>query len=98
MLDIQNKFRKNGRDAEWLLLWKKIIRIAKKMLKLEEIPKALQVIIKSLLLSADVNFIGGGEKDKKKAVDTAISHRKFDVPTIIYKDKSGYTGAQRNER
>ena len=68
------------------------------MSKLEKIPKALQAIIKSLLLSADADFTGGELKDEKKLALTVLSPRKYEVPTVIYKDSSGYTGAQSNER
>ena len=57
--DVQNKFQKEGEDPEWLLLWKRIIRVARKLMKLEDTPKALQAIIKSLLSSADVDYIDG---------------------------------------
>ena len=57
--DVQNKFQKEGEDPEWLLLWKRIIRVARKLMKLEDTPRALQAIIKSLLSSADVDYIDG---------------------------------------
>ena len=59
VLDIQNKYRKNGEDPEWLLVWKRIIRIAKNLLKIEKIPAPLKQLIEWLLFYADADFIGG---------------------------------------
>ena len=59
VLDIQNKYRKNGEDPEWLLAWKRIIRIAKNLLKIEEIPAPLKQLIEWLLSYASVDFTGG---------------------------------------
>ena len=95
VLDIQNQFRSNGEITEWLLIWKKIIRNAKKLLKVEDTPKKLQKIIQSLLLNADADFTGG-KIQKQKAVSSAGT-RKYEVPTIIYKGE-GFTGAMKNER
>ena len=57
--DVQNKFQKEGQDPEWLLLWKRIIRIAKKMLKLEDIPEKLKKVIEWLLSYATADYIDG---------------------------------------
>ena len=96
--DIEKHSQINGEKPEWLLLWKKIIRIAKQMSKLEKIPKALQAIIKSLLLSADADYTGGELKDEKKLALTVLAPREYEVPTVIYKDSSGYTGAMNDRR
>ena len=90
-----NNCRHDEEITEWLLIWKKIIRNAKKLLKVEDTPKKLQKIIQSLLLNADADFTGG-KIQKQKAVSSAGT-RKYEVPTIIYKGK-GFTGAMKNER
>jgi len=92
VLDIQKQYRKKGEKPEWLLLWKKIIRLVKQMLKLKDVPKILKGVLELALSHADV----GGKPQTQKSVSTADT--KFDVPTIIYKDKKGYTGAGKERR
>jgi len=95
--DIVHHAKHNGDYKEWEQSWKSVIRIAKKIVKMEDVPNKLQVVIKYVLSFADVDFTGGKQK-KKELVNTAGTPRKYEVPTIIYKDKSGYTNAQRSER
>ena len=59
--DIEKHSKKNGEKEEWELLLEKIIKIAKQLVKIEDVPKKLRLIIESLLSSADVDFTGGSE-------------------------------------
>ncbi len=95
VLDIQKQYRKNGEKPEWLLLWKKIIRIAEKMLKLENVPEILKGTLELILSHADVGCTGGKPQTQKN-VSTADT--KYEGITVIYKDKSGYTGAGKERR
>ncbi len=94
--DIEKHSKNNGEDAEWLLLWKKIIRIVKQILK-TDVPEVLKGVLELALSLADVGSTGGIEKENKN-VSTVDTSRKFEVPTIIYKDKSGYTNAMNDRR
>ena len=49
VLDIQNKYRKNGLDPEWKLIWKRIVRQAKKLKKLDNTPNLLRMAIYHIL-------------------------------------------------
>ena len=67
--DIEKHSQVNGERPEWLLSWRSILRIAKKILKMEDVPEALQLIVKRLLSYAGVDFIGG-KIPKQKNVST----------------------------
>jgi len=56
VLDIQNQYKKNGEIAEWLLSWRSILRIAKKIVKMEDVPFALMEIVKFILSYVDADF------------------------------------------
>ena len=49
VLDIQNRYRKNGKDPEWLLLWKKVARLAKKLKELADTPNLLRMALYHIL-------------------------------------------------
>ena len=101
VLDIQNEFRKNGEQPEWKILWKQVVRISKKLKELDETPNLLRQALYEILRvklpssNADADFTGGKEKGKK-AVGSASTSRKYDVPTVIYKGE-GFTGAQKEQ-
>lgn len=95
VFDIQQQYRKNGKDKEWEQDWKSIIRIAERMLK-NEVPDLLREILEYILSNADVDFTGG-LTGTQEAVSTATTPQKFGVPTVIYKG-SGWTGAQKETR
>jgi len=65
VLDIQNRYRKNGKDPEWVIIWKSIVRKAKKLKELDATPnllrQALYEILKVELPSSnvDVDSTGG---------------------------------------
>ena len=49
VLDIQKQYRKNGEQPEWKLLWKQIVRIAKKLKELDETPNLLRQALFEIL-------------------------------------------------
>ena len=49
VLDIQMKYRKNGLDPEWLMVWKRIIRQTKKLKEIEDTPNTLRFAIFAVL-------------------------------------------------
>lgn len=104
VLDIQNQFRKNGEKEEWEIIWGVVYRNCKRILDLTEVPTSKYKLAREIvevepnLSGANVVSTGGSFMELKKPVDGADTiPRKYEVPTIIYKD-DGYTGALSKER
>ena len=49
VLDIQQQYRRNGKEPEWKLIWKSIVRKAKKLKELEETPNLLRQALFEIL-------------------------------------------------
>ncbi len=102
--DIQNQFRKNGEKKECEIIWGVIYRNCKKYLEAEDTDESKYKLAREIvevepnLLSVDACSTGGSFLELKKPVDGAGTSQKFEVPTIIYKDKSGYTGGAKHPR
>ena len=60
--DIENYVKKNGESKEWEQCWKNIIRNARKLLGMKEVPKDIMKLSEQVVSIADADYGGGKRK------------------------------------